>query len=166
MTSGTLERLLLAGLIAVTVAFGVGVLPLGIDEGYASQGPGLSPRAMPQLAVSGIALALAFGLVQELLGRSPAPSPGVAQGGRGAHPFRALGAVLICFLFAYLGFQLLGFYLGGVVMAILLTLLLGERHVFKVVVIPILILALIYGIFELGFQIRLPKAGFIPGLPL
>ena len=158
--------LLLAALIAVTVGFGLGLLPIGIEEGYGSQGPGLSPRALPQLAVTGIALALAFGLAQGLVGTAPASEATLPQGDSGAHPFRAIGAVLICFLFAHLGYAALGFYLGGVVMAISLTLLLGERQVFKVVVIPILILGLIYGIFELGFQIRLPKADFIPGLPL
>ena len=166
MNSQRREILLLAGLIAVALGFGLSLLPIGIQEGFGSDGPGLSPRAMPQVAVAGIVLALGYGLLIALLGTARTIEAQASPRLRGAHPLRAIGAVLICFLFAYLGFALLGFYLGGVVMAVLLTLLLGERQVFKVVVIPILILALIYGIFELGFQIRLPKAGFIPGLPL
>ncbi len=47
-----------------------------------------------------------------------------------------------------------------------LTLLLGERKVFYVLFVPVLTLAVIYGIFELGFQIKLPKADFIPGIPV
>lgn len=165
MTDRRREILLLGTLIAITLAFAVGVLPMAIDEGFGGQGPGLSPTAMPGLAVAGMALALAYGLVLAVLGIKPGTDV-AAEHPRGAHPLRAIGAVLICLTFAQLGFKLLGFYLGGVVMAMLLTLLLGERQIFKVLVVPMLVCTLIYALFELGFQIRLPKAGFIPGLPL
>jgi len=34
------------------------------------------------------------------------------------------------------------------------------------VLLPILILAVIYGLFELGFQIKLPKSNLFPGMPI
>ena len=166
MTEQRREVVLLAVLIVVAAAFGLGIIPTGIDEGYGASGPGLSTRAMPQLAVMGIVLALAWGLLLTVVAAKRAQEePGLDETG-GAHPLRASGAVLICLFFALLGFQLLGFYIGGVAMAVVLTLLLGERQIFKVLVIPMLVLSLIYALFELGFQIRLPKADFIPGLPL
>jgi hypothetical protein len=165
MTDRRREILLLATLIAITLAFAFGVLPEGIDEGFGGEGPGLSPSAMPRLAVAGIVLALAYGLLLAVQGTKP-NTDAAALHPQGAHPLRAIGAVLICLTFAQLGFELLGFYIGGVLMAMLLTLLLGERQIFKVLVIPMLVCTLIYTLFELGFQIRLPKAGFIPGLPL
>ena len=160
------EVLLIGGLIAGAAGFGLGLIPAGIEEGFGSQGPGLSPRAMPQVAVAGIALALVFGLVQMILAKNPIDEIPATGGKRVSHLLRAIGAVLICLLFAYLGFDILGFYFGGMVMAAALTLLLGERKVIYVVLLPILILALIYGLFELGFQIKLPKSGFIPGIPI
>lgn len=160
------EILLLVGLIVIVLVFSLVLLPLGIEKGFGSPGPGLSPRAMPQLASTGIALALAYGLLLALLGNQRTSEEPESPGPPGAHPLRAIGAVFICLAFAHLGFALFGFYLGGVGMAMFLTLLLGERQLFRVVIIPVLILALIYGIFELGFQIHLPKADFIPGLPI
>ena len=66
---------------------------------------------------------------------------------------------MISMFFAYFGFAIGGFYLGGVAMAIVLTLLLGERKALNVVFVPVLVLASIYLIFELGLQIKLPKSG-------
>ena len=51
-------------------------------------------------------------------------------------------------------------------MAALLIFLLGERKVRNVLLFPVIILIVIYLVFELGFQIRLPKADIIPGLPV
>jgi hypothetical protein len=51
-------------------------------------------------------------------------------------------------------------------MAAILTLLLGERELLKVIVFPILVLLVIYVVFEFGFQIRLPKSGLIPSVPV
>jgi hypothetical protein len=152
--------------MVLALAFAFVVLPRGINEGFASGGPGLSPRAMPELAVAGIVLALAFGLISSFFAAAPSTDASAAPPGLEAHPLRSIGALVLCLAFAYLGFSLLGFYLGGLLMAVLLTLLLGERQVVKVLVIPLLTLVLIYCIFELGFQVRLPKAGFIPGIPL
>ena len=169
MTERRREVLVLIALIAMTLLLAVVLLPLGIDEGSGRQGPGLSPRAMPRLALIGMVIALGFGLVLTLAGATSTGAPAAvlqSQDGEVKYPRRAISAVLICLAFALFGFDWLGFYMGGVAMAVLLTLLLGERQVFRVVVIPVLILALIYGVFEIGFQIRLPKADFVPGLPL
>lgn len=166
LSERTRELLLIFGLIMGTLVLGFGLIPAGIEEGFGSQGPGLSPRAMPQIAVAGIALALIFGLAQTILANSPIDQTRTTGGKHGNHPLRAAGAVLICMLFAYIGFDACGFYLGGAAMAAVLTLLLGERKVIYVVLLPILILAVIYGLFELGFQIKLPKSGLFPGVPI
>jgi hypothetical protein len=160
------QALLLSALIVLALVFAFVVLPREIQEGFASGGPGLSPRAMPELAVAGIILALAFGLISSFFAAAPSTDAPATPPGLAAHPLRSLGALVVCLVFAYLGFSLLGFYLGGLLMATLLTLLLGERQVVKVLVIPILTLVVIYCVFELGFQVRLPKAGFIPGVPI
>ena len=48
----------------------------------------------------------------------------------------------------------------------LLAVLLGERKLPTILLFPVLILTAIYVIFELGLQIRLPKADFFSSLPL
>jgi len=166
LSERTRELLVIGGLIAGTLGLGFGLIPAGIEEGFGSQGPGLSPRAMPQFTVTGIALALVFGLFQTILAKDPIDETLATGDKSGGHPLRAAGAVLICLLFAYLGFDAIGFYLGGVAMAAALTLLLGERKVIYVVLLPILTLAVIYGLFELGFQIKLPKSDLFPGIPI
>ena len=133
---------------------------------FTSDDPGLSPNFMPRLAMFGISLALAFGLLMIITGRESRGQPSGVPAVAGLHPLRAVSAVLICMAFAFFGFAVAGFYLGGVAMAIILTLLLGERRVLTVVLFPILILAAIYAIFELGLQIRLPKSDLISGVPL
>ena len=135
-------------------------------DAFTSNDPGLSPHFMPRLAIAGIVLALAFGALMILSGREPRGLPSGVPAQARSHPLRAVSAVVICLSFAYAGFSLAGFYLGGLAMAIILTLLLGERRVLAVFLFPVLILIVIYVIFELGLSIRLPKSGLIPGLPL
>lgn len=166
MKTRTHELLVICGLTAGALVIGFGLIPAGIEEGFGSQGPGLSPRTMPQIAVGGITLALIFGFFQTLLTKASINEIPTIGDKDGSHPLRATGAVLICLLFAYSGFDAFGFYIGGVAMAVALTLLLGERNLFYVLVLPILTLALIYGLFELGFQIQLPKADIVPGIPV
>jgi TM2 domain-containing membrane protein YozV len=79
---------------------------------------------------------------------------------------RAVIVVAICLFFSLVGFRVAGFYLGGVAMAFFLMLLLGERKPFNILGVPILVLLVIYLVFELGFQIRLPKSGLIPSIPV
>lgn len=157
---------MIGGLIAGALGLGFGMIPAGIEEGFGSQGPGLSPRIMPEIAVAGITLALVFGLFRTILAKGPVDDAPATQDRTGTHLLRAAGAVLICLLFAYIGFDAVGFYLGGVAMAAVLTLMLGERKVLYVLLLPILTLAVIYGLFELGFQIKMPKSNLIPGIPI
>jgi len=166
MKSRTRELFVIGGLIVGALGLGFGLIPAGIEEGFGSRGPGLSPRTMPQVAAGGIALALIFGLFQTILAKGPIDKTQTTADKSGSHPLRASGAVFICLLFAYSGFDALGFYIGGVAMAALLTLLLGERNLVYVLVLPILTLAVIYGLFEMGFQIQLPKADMVPGIPI
>jgi len=109
---------------------------------------------------------LIFGLAQYLTGRVPDVDAEPPSHHAGGHPLRAVTAMAICLLFAAFGFRVSGFYLGGVAMAALLTLLLGERKPLNVIGIPILVLIVIYLVFEFGFQIRLPKSGLIPSIPV
>ncbi len=166
LSERTRQLLVIGGLLAGTLVLGFGLIPAGIEEGFGSKGPGLSPRIMPQIAATGIALALVFGLFRTIFAKDQIDATLVTVAETGNHPLRASGAILICFLFAYIGFDALGFYLGGVAMAAALTLLLGERKVLFVLLLPILILALIYGLFEFAFQIKLPKSNLIPGVPI
>lgn len=166
MTDRKREILIIVALLIATLIFGFGLIPIGIREGSGSSGPGLSPRFMPELATSGIALALIVGLLQYLIGSVPDADVETPSHHEGGHPLRAVAAMAICLLFAAFGFRVSGFYLGGVAMAALLTLLLGERKPLNIIVIPILVLAIIYVVFEFGFQIRLPKSGLIPGIPV
>jgi hypothetical protein len=162
----TREIWIIVALLVVTGIIGFGLIPLGISEGSGNIGPGLSPRPMPELATGGIALALIFGLIQYLTKSVPDADAQMATHQEGGHPLRAVVAITICLLFATIGFRVSGFYLGGVAMAALLTLLLGDRKILNIIVIPVLVLIFIYLVFEFGFQIRLPKSGLIPGIPL
>ena len=157
------ESLAIGAMLAAAILFGLWVLPLGIGAAGAGQGVGLSARFMPQLATLGIVLALAWGLYGSLTGTAPAVKAG---GGQGGHVRKPIGAVAICLVFAVIGFELAGFYVGGVCMAVLLTVLLGERRLPVIVLFPTLLLATIYLLFEFALSVRLPKFGLIPGLPV
>jgi len=160
------ETLVNAGLLVLTLVFGFVILPLGIGLGFGSGGAGLSPRALPQVATAGIALALIVGIIQSLAATSRPVEVLVTQQSSDRHPLRVLGAVMICMLFASFGFPLAGFYVGGAVMVAVLTILLGVRKVGTVFLFAILIVAAIYLIFEIGLQIRLPKSDWFSGVPL
>ncbi len=166
MSSRRLELLIITALLAAALAFGFVVIPIAIDLGINSSGTGLSPRFMPQLATVGLALALAFGLAQLALGKESSRAESPLESTGGDHPLRALGAVMISLLFAYYGFAIGGFYLGGIAMAMIMTLLLGERKALIVIFVPVLVLASIYLIFELGLQIKLPKSDLFSGIPI
>lgn len=133
---------------------------------FSSDDQGFSPLFMPWLAIAGIGVAVVFGSLMILIGREPLGLPSGVPVHAGSHPLRAVGAAVVCLFFAYAGFSLAGFYVGGVAMAIVLTLLLGERRALGVLLFPVLILVVIYVVFELGFSIRLPKSDLIPGLGL
>lgn len=160
------EAAIIAGLLLVTAVFGLVLIPMGVPEGYGSGGAGLSPRFMPEIVTMGIAAALIFGLVKQLLTVKNAAGAEPLPDGAVGHPMRAVIVIAICLFFSLVGFRMVGFYLGGVVMAASLTALLGERKILKVVVFPILVLIVIYIVFEFGFQIRLPKSGFISSIPV
>ncbi len=160
-SAGTI--LTIAALLAMTVAFGFGLLPLGIALGYGSDGAGLSPRFIPQLATAGIALALGFGLIHTVVRGTSADDSLLSTGN---HPLRAASAAAICLLSAYIGFEYLGFYLGGAVMSAVLMIMLGERKALVVAIFPVAVLLVVYVLFELGLQIRLPKSGLLPGVPI
>ena len=155
------ESLAIGAMLAAAILFGLWVLPLGIGAAGAGQGVGLSARFMPQLTTLGIVLALAWGLYGSLTGTAPAAKARRDQGGHARIP---IGAVAICLAFAVIGFELAGFYVGGVCMAVLLTVLLGERRLPVIVLFPPLLMATIYLLFEFALNVRLPKLGLIPGL--
>ena len=157
------ESAAIAAFLGGVLAFGFGLLPAGIQVGPASVGTGLSPRFLPQLATASIAMALAWGLFRSVADRGKSDQPDQAAG---PNPRKPLVAAAICMAFSTVGFDLAGFYLGGIAMAILLTMLLGERRVLISIVFPTLLLAVIYVVFEFGLQVRLPKFGLIPGLSL
>lgn len=138
------------------------ILPAGIGLGGMNQGEGLTPRFMPQLATAAIVLALAWGFLNSLIRKQPVAKQ--AQGSE-SHVYPPIAAVAICIAFATIGFALAGFYLGGICMAVLLTVLLGERRARIILLFPILLLAAIYLLFELALNVRLPRFGLIPGLP-
>jgi hypothetical protein len=160
------ETLVIVVLLIATLIFGFVLIPVGISEGSGDIGPGLSPRFMPELATAGIALALAFGLARYMFASKPEDDTGDPPLDEGGHPLRAVAAISICLFFAIIGFRVAGFYLGGVTMALLLTLLFGERKPLNALLIPVVVLTVIYLVFEIGFQIRLPRSNLIPGLPI
>jgi TM2 domain-containing membrane protein YozV len=160
------EITIITVLLITTAIFGFVLIPVGIREGFGSDGAGLSPRFMPELATAGIALALIFGLLRHLFIAESNKSTGLESADEDERPLRAVVVVAICLFFSLVGFRVAGFYLGGVAMAFLLMMLLGERKLFNVLGFPILVLLVIYLVFEFGFQIRLPKSGLIPSIPV
>lgn len=157
------ESLGTGALLAAAVLFGLWVLPAGISPGGAGGGEGLSPRFMPRLAAAAIVLALAWGLLNSLI-RKPRAKKTASDGE--SHIYVPIVGVAVCMAFATIGFALAGFYIGGVCMAILLTVLLGERRAWVIILFPTLLLATIYLLFELALNVRLPRFGLIPGLPV
>jgi len=163
MKTARRESVAIAALLAAAILFGLWILPAGISLGGAGPGEGLSPRFMPRLATAAMVLALAWGLLSSLTGTR---SPRKPREGRQSHIYMPIGGVAICLAFAGVGFALVGFYIGGICMAALLTVLLGERRPWVVIVFPTLLLAAIYLLFELALNVRLPRSGLIPGLPI
>ena len=157
------EVLTIGAFLAAALTFGLLVLPAAIAPGDSGQGASLSPRFMPQLAVASIVLALAWGLFRSLAGNRQAEQQGRRPRERILTP---IYGVAICIVFAVIGFDLAGFYVGGIFMAVLLTLLLGERRPWVIVLFPAALLATIYVLFELALNIRLPRLGLLPGLPI
>ena len=157
------ESIAIAALLAAAILFGLWILPASISPGEAGPGEGLSPRFMPRLATVAMVLALAWGLLSSLIGTR---SPRKPQDGRQRHIYMPIGGVAICLAFAGFGFALAGFYFGGICMTALLTVLLGERRAWVILVFPILLLAAIYLLFELALNVRLPRFGLIPDLPI
>lgn len=160
------EIVTISVLLLTTAMFGIFLIPLGIGEGFGAGGAGLSPRFMPELATIGIAVALIFGLLRHLFFAASDENPEASSDSVGGHPLRAVTAISICLFFSTIGFRVAGFYLGGAAMAVFLTMLLGERKPRNVLLIPVLVVVIIYVVFEFGFQIRLPKSGLIPSLPV
>lgn len=157
------EVITIGAFLAAAITFGLLVLPAAIAPGGSSQGAGLSPRFMPQLAVASIVLALAWGLLGSLTGKQQAEQRTRRRSSQIRTP---ICGVAICLAFAAIGFELAGFYVGGICMTILLTLLLGERRPWVIILFPTVLLAAIYVLFELALTIRLPRLGLIPGLPI
>lgn len=149
--------------LAAAITFGLFVLPAAIAPGDSSEGAGLSPRFVPRLAVASIVLALAWGLFRSLVGNRQAEQQVKRPRKQILTP---VYGVTICIVFAAVGFDLAGFYAGGILMAALLTLLLGERRPWVIILFPVVLLATIYVLFELALNIRLPRLGLIPGLPV
>lgn len=157
------EAVTIGAFLAAAITFGLLVLPAAIAPGDSSQGAGLSPRFMPQLAVASIVLALAWALLRSLAGNRQAEQQARRPRKQILTP---IYGVAICIFFAVIGFDLAGFYVGGILMAVLLTLLLGERRPWVIILVPSVLLATIYVLFELALSIRLPRLGLIPGLPI
>ena len=155
------EVITIGAFLAAAITFGLLVLPTAIAPGDSGQRASLSPRFMPQLAVASIVLALAWGLLRSLGGKQQS---GQQAGSRERQILTPIYGVAICIVFAGIGFDLAGFYVGGICMAVLLTLLLGERRPWVIILFPALLLATIYVLFELALNIRLPRLGLIPGL--
>lgn len=155
------EPLAVAALLAAAIVFGLWILPAGIGPGGA--GEGLSPRFMPRLATVAMVLALAWGLLGSLIGTRPPRKP---DSDGESHVRIPIVGVAICLAFATVGFALAGFYIGGICMAALLTVVLGERRVWVVILFPTLLLAAIYLLFELALNVRMPRFGLVPGLPI
>ena len=157
------ETVTIGAFLAAAITFGLLVLPAAIAPGDSGQGAGLSPRFMPQLAVASIVLALAWGLSRSLI-RNRQPEQQARRPRK--QILTPICGVAICIVFAAVGFDLAGFYVGGIFMAVLLTLLLGERRPWVIILFPAVLLATIYVLFELALNIRLPRLGLIPGLPI
>lgn len=157
------ESLGIGALLSAALLFGLWVLPAGIGLGGMGQVEGLTPRFMPQLATAAIVLALAWGLLNSLIRKQ---STAKTVEGSESHVYLPIAGVTICMAFATVGFALAGFYLGGICMAVLLTILLGERRAWVIILFPTLLLAAIYLLFELALNVRLPRFGLIPGLPV
>ena len=145
-------------LLAAALVFLLAGVPLGIAPYRLEAGLGFSPRLVPAVAATGLVLALCFGLVATLrAGSAQAHSEGQDRGDAEAPDLRRIAiAALLCLGFAFLVPVAGGFYLLGAALVAAVAWLLGERRIGWLVMYPVLLLASIYAIFELGFQLRFP----------
>ena len=157
------RRAQLAAILALLVAalvFLLAGVPLGIAPYRLESGLGFSPRLVPATAGAVLVLALCFGLVATLRAGSAQSSTEGGDGGDAAAPDlrRIAIAALLCLGFAFLAPVAGGFYLLGAALVAAVAWLLGERRIGWLVLYPVLLLASVYAIFGLGFQLRFPGA--------
>ena len=177
------ETVLLLGFLALAAVLAWVVVPAGIG---AVRTPGVSPRTVPYGVAAGIAAVCLLRLgslwlspwFAELRGQGTPDARAVPDGpaddaeamedmGEGMaadeprHPLRLLVIVAGCFLFAAVLVPNLGFYISGAAFMLGAMLLLGERRWPLLLMVPPALAAAVYGLFELGFSIRLPKGTLV-----
>ena len=149
------QRWVIAALFIFAMVFLFVLVPRAIEPYVLEPGLGFAPRLVPSVAAAGLLLALAAGWRATSRGGAPASAPADSEPNPGGLQ-RVLLMLVACGLFALASASFGGFYLGGIVLVGTLAYLMGERRPAWLVLYPVLLMAVIYGIFEWGFQMRLP----------
>lgn len=157
------ETTTIAGLLVLASVFYFLVLPTQVDSGG---GAGLSPRFILDAVVYGITILCLLRLARLWL-RPTAPQEveyNEHLADREPRHYGRISLIFIgCLVYTYVLIDLVGFYLSSILAMFCFALLMGERRIAVLILYPLGIAAILYVLFDLAFQMRMP-AGALVGL--
>jgi|SRR5690606_18635801 len=156
------ETTTIAGLLVLASVFYFFVVPWQVDS---DGGAGLSPRFAVDVVVYGIAILCLQRLAR--LWMRPAASEEVEYNEHltDSEPrhYRRIGLIFVgCLIYSYLFIDLIGFYASSALVMFCFAFLMGERRIAMLVLYPLRMAGLLYALFDVGFQMRMPAGGLIP----
>ena len=155
------EAVTIAGLLVLTALFYFFIVPWQVDSGGAV---GLSPRFAVDVVVYGIAAFCLQRLARLWL--LPHARGGVEYNEHltDTEP-RHYGRISIifagCLIYGYLLIDLLGFYVSSILVMVGFAFVQGERRLTVLILYPLGIAVLLYIVFDVAFQMRLPAGALI-----
>ena len=148
------EILLLCGLLLADALFYFAVIPYGIQdpEGFGLD-QGLPPSFSAHVAAILIALIMAIRLVSLLKGGVATVPDEEAETGPWLRNAAGIGVALV---FAVILVPLAGYYVAGICLILALMVVMGEKRWLHLVGQPVVVMGLIWLLFDQIFLIRLP----------
>ena len=158
-TAGT-EILQLVILLGVVAVFYFCLIPAGVTdpEGYGLD-QGLPPSFSPKLVAALAALLMLVRLGKLLLNREAAVASSITDEEDDLStglPVRGLMGMVAALLFSQILIPVVGFYIASGLLLCGLLAVLGERTAIRLVGFPLIIVAIVWGLFGQLLSIRLP----------
>lgn len=172
MTDNALARreiVLLCGMLLADAAFYFVLIPYGIFD---PEGFGLDQGLPPSFTANVTAILMAAIMVLRLvqLWSDPAAAgPAKADAAEGEMAtetelgLRNLAGIAVALLFAFVLVPLIGYYLAGLCLIAALMRTMGETRLLRLALQPVVVIGLVWALFDQIFSIRLPVGQFFGG---
>lgn len=158
------ETLLIVGVLAIALIFFFWVVPAGTQPGG---GTALTPRFILDVVVF-ITLSLCLVRLVKLWLRPVSQTAEEVDEDAGDGEKRHFGRIAVifggCLLYSYALIDIFGFYVSSILLVVGFFVILGERRLPILIIYPITTSFLLYAVFEIAFDLRLPKGTLIPPL--